>query len=360
VRKVFFISLFISTLSVTLRAQQTPKSLYISEYLTIGYLEYLPPGYTDEDNRYPVLIFLHGGGEGGDGSPEALEKVKSWGPPSHIKNGHDMCFDVKGEKECFIVISPQINTEIYEWDYFVPIVVNYILNGADNYKIDPERIYVTGLSKGGLGTYAFAASSGNQPNKLAAIAPMSAMSNEYIDGCIISERLIPVWAFHGKKDTIIPYSLGLNAFNSIADCDDPVPTGEMIFTTYEDRYHDAWIPGYDPSHEYHEPNVYEWLLEHKLPVPPERVTGLEAASGVNNSTLAIYPNPADGLIQITTPIIRDNISFNVQILDIAGNKLLQTTSTTNGIDISSLVQGTYIVTCTGQSGIVATGRLIKR
>jgi predicted peptidase len=79
----------------------------------MGYLEYLPPGYEESQEKYPVLIFLHGGGEGGNGSPEQLEKVKAWGPPRLIELGHKMCFTVDDKQECFIVISPQIMSGTY-------------------------------------------------------------------------------------------------------------------------------------------------------------------------------------------------------------------------------------------------------
>lgn len=104
-------------------AQQTPKAIY-TEGPVIGYLEYLPPDYQSEAKDFPVIIFLHGRGSTGDGSPEELEKVKSAGPPSHIRNGNDMCFTVGEKEECFIVISPQLIPELFEWEpYYVDLVV---------------------------------------------------------------------------------------------------------------------------------------------------------------------------------------------------------------------------------------------
>src|SRR5262249_16491424 len=161
------------------------------------YLEYLPPGYATATSNFPVIIFLHGSGEAGNGSPEELERVASWGPPSLIKNGHDMCFEVNGVKECFVVISPQMSNASYGWDYIVAGVIDHLLNGPDNYKVDPNRIYLTGLSLGGGGVYNVASSLRNRPNKIAAIAPMAGYSESFDDGCVISARKIPIWAFHG-------------------------------------------------------------------------------------------------------------------------------------------------------------------
>src|SRR6187399_1822950 len=72
-----------------------------------GYLEYLPAGYANSTEQYPAIIFLHGSGERGLGTPADLAKVTANGPPKHIKNGHTMCFTANGKTECFIVLSPQ-------------------------------------------------------------------------------------------------------------------------------------------------------------------------------------------------------------------------------------------------------------
>src|SRR5687767_6867101 len=82
-------------------AQHTPRYTTHSETFSVGFLEYLPPGYLTDTARYPVIIYLHGGGEAGTGTPADLERVKSWGPPSHIEDGEDMCFTVDGKQQCF-------------------------------------------------------------------------------------------------------------------------------------------------------------------------------------------------------------------------------------------------------------------
>ena len=106
----------------------------------MGYLEHLPPNYESENKNFPLLIYLHGSGEDGDGSPASFEKVKSWGPPSHIASGHNMCFTVDETEECFIVISPQIVSSYHTWPRFVAALIDHILEGPDKYKVDPNRI----------------------------------------------------------------------------------------------------------------------------------------------------------------------------------------------------------------------------
>jgi poly(3-hydroxybutyrate) depolymerase len=350
------ISLFIC---LSVFAQQTPKSIPLTGFPTsLGYLEYLPPGYDDATENFPVLIFLHGGGEEGDGSPGQLERVKVWGPPRHIDDGHNMCFDVNDEQTCFIVISPQIVSSVFKWPSFLQILIDHILEGPDNYKADPNRIYLTGLSRGGNGVYSFASNYFyNRPNTLAAIAPISAWSDDYDAGCLISSRQIPAWAFHGKKDTVIPYAYGLNAFNSVQYCTTPSPTAEMIFTTYDNvdgQYHDAWIPAYDPSHKYHNPNLYEWLLLHTR---PEVTVGIDA-SEKPAAPVSIYQT--SGKIDFHLEGDPSNI-YSLTIFDVSGKRLSEIKPVHNQkkITIYDLQRGIYLVnirTLTGQS---TTTRFIK-
>lgn len=357
-RKILYIIFLISIGCPTLlSAQQTPKSIYSDNYPTIGYLEHLPPGYPTDTLSYPVLIFLHGGGEGGDGSPEALEKVKAWGPPRHINSGHDMCFTVDGVEECFIVISPQLSDVFDTWDpYYVNLVVNHILQGPDQYRIDPHRIYLTGLSRGGHGVYYYAQSALNEPNKLAAIAPIAAWHEPYMEGCRIAERKIPVWAFHGREDTVVPYRDGLSAFNSIKNCHDPEPTAELIFTTYEDRYHDSWIPAYSPDNAFHTPNLYEWLLLQSLDTSADTVvTGLADHAP---AAFSIYPNPAQDHIYLSFDQ-QSRTMRTINIWSLTGELMMKAEDAYHSIDISALHAGVYIVQLTSDAGTIATGRLVK-
>lgn len=110
------------------------------------------------------------------------------------------------------------------------------------------------ISNGHYGTYAFAASPLAEAYTPAAIALISSPALD-MDGCPISGKKIAVWAFHGRLDTIVPHAMGQLPFKLISDCTDPVPSAEMKFTTDDDRYHDAWIPAYDPGHTFHNPNL---------------------------------------------------------------------------------------------------------
>ncbi|GAA0894018.1 hypothetical protein GCM10009122_36980 [Fulvivirga kasyanovii] len=264
-----------------------------------GYLEYLPPDYaTNPTKKYPLMIFLHGAGEKGSGSPSDLEKVKANGPPKEIKNGHNMCFTVGGVEKCFIVIAPQLPGSKPSWGVsLIDEVFNYVLNGPLNYRVDLNQIHLTGLSLGSNGVYKYAYMSVNDPNKLASISPIAAWGDTN-KGCVISERKIPLWAFHGDQDKTVGYASGLAMFNAVKDCTTPVPTAELIFTTYEGVGHNSWGRAYNTGHTYHNPNLYEWMLSKSLSGNPTANAGPDQSITLptNSITLSGSGSDPDGTI----------------------------------------------------------------
>jgi len=221
-----------------------------------SYLEHLPYGY-DTTKLYPCIIFLHGSGERGTGSLTDLSKVTRAGIPKQIQNGHKMCFTnpVTKAVECFIVLSPQTNK--WGWRYDGVIFAKWALQ---NYRIDPSRMYLTGLSMGGEGTWYSACFTDNQPNLWAAIAPVCGRAS-YTDGANVAKKKIPVWAFHGSADTAIPVQAGLNPI--LGGKSQPGPLS--VVTIYENQPHYIWDRVYNTGHTYHNPNVYEWFLTKRKP-----------------------------------------------------------------------------------------------
>ena len=151
------------------------------------YLLSLPEGYQDDTLRkWPLLIFLHGGGELGDD----LEKVKTNGPPKLVE---------QGKKFPFILVSPQA-TIWFQWE---PEVLTRLLAGLhQKLRIDRDRVYLTGLSLGGDATWKFAL---KHPQLFAAIAPICAEGDT---SEIWKLRNVGVWAVHGAKDDIVPPAKG--------------------------------------------------------------------------------------------------------------------------------------------------------
>lgn len=195
------------------------------------YLRYMPDNYDPKGEKMPVLVFLHGSGERGND----INLVKVHGPPQLVENGHDLPF---------IVISPQLESNEMWEDARLDATLKAAIAGT-NY--DPDRIYVTGLSLGGIGTWNWAIA---HPDEFAAIAPVAAPSNVAF-ACKLKN--VPIWLFHGMKDDVVSPIHSKDMERWINDCG-----GQVKATYYPDANHDSWTATYN------NPEVYEWLLQHKL------------------------------------------------------------------------------------------------
>jgi len=186
----------------------------------LKYLLALPEGYASGTDRLPLLVFLHGAGESGDD----LGKVKAHGPPKLIAAG-DRAFPC-------IVVSPQSPGRGWNPDVLAALVDEL----CREYRVDEDRIWLTGLSMGGFGTWALAAAN---PDRFAAIVPNQA---DKLVG-------IPTWVFHGANDVVVP----LSASQSIVDAI-KAKGGEPKFTVYPEAGHDSWTVTYA------DPALWDWLF----------------------------------------------------------------------------------------------------
>ena len=208
---------------------QSAQHLKTTIPVEMGYQLYLPDDYANQES-WPLVLFLHGSGERGDD----LELVKKHGPPRLIQDGKDFPF---------IVVSPQCPGGV-SWE---PIFLNALLDDViSKHKVDKDRIYVTGLSMGGFGTWALAAAS---PDRFAAIAPICG-GGETRWARRISH--LPTWVFHGAKDKAVPVELSQEMVDAMK-----AKGGEPKLTIYPDAEHDSW------TDTYNNPEFYEWLLAQK-------------------------------------------------------------------------------------------------
>lgn len=154
------------------------------------YLTYLPEKYNlDSTLRWPLIIYLHGGSDRGTN----LNKLYSSGIPDQIYRGRSFPF---------IVIAPQCPLNLrWETDNWFETLFKEI---SEKYRIDTNRIYLTGFSLGGSGTWYIAT---KYPRRFAAIAPMTGFTshNEFISRNVGKLKDMPIWAFHGKMDMTVPY-----------------------------------------------------------------------------------------------------------------------------------------------------------
>lgn len=231
-------SAFLMTLllPLVLRAsegRQMAATLDVQVPVKMNYLLYLPEGYEERDS-WPLLLFLHGAGERGDD----LEMVKKHGPPKLVEAGQSLPF---------VVVSPQCPKN--RWWTSQLLDLSALLDEIESkYKIDPNRIYVTGLSMGGFGTWALAAYS---PERFAAIVPICGGGEGLI--ARMQLRQLPVWAFHGAKDAIVPLQRSEDMIRALQAAGHK----EAKLTVYPDANHDSWTETYE------NPELYDWLLSHQ-------------------------------------------------------------------------------------------------
>jgi predicted peptidase len=194
------------------------------------YLLYLPEDYEKSKEGWPLIVFLHGAGERGSD----INMVKKHGVPKIVEGKKDFPF---------VVLSPQCSTETW-WNN--DTILALIDDITARYKIDRDRIYLTGLSMGGFGTWSLAI---QEPHKFAAIAPICGGGQPLLTSRI---KHLPTWVFHGAKDSVVPLKASEEMVNALK-----ANGGDVKFTVYPDANHDSWTATYD------NPELYKWFLEHK-------------------------------------------------------------------------------------------------
>jgi predicted peptidase len=195
----------------------------------LNYLLFLPEQYGKDDKQWPLIMFLHGSGESGDD----LSLVKKHGPPKLVETKRDFPF---------IVVSPQSLRRGWNADVLAALLDEIIVN----YQVDRDRVYLTGLSMGGYGTWSLAAA---YPEKFAAIVPICGGGSPE-DAPRLKD--LPIWVFHGAKDEAVPIERSKEMVEAIE-----AGGGKVKFTIYPEAEHDSWTATYD------NPDLYAWLLGQK-------------------------------------------------------------------------------------------------
>jgi len=215
---------------------QQPQSFSKPVTKTVGakYLLSLPKDYgKDPNTKWPLLLFLHGSGESGSD----LERVKMHGPPKLIAQGRELPF---------IVVSPQAPS-VREW-WNAEVLVALLDEVSEKYAVDKERVYLTGLSMGGYGTWNLATA---YPERFAAIAPICGGGLPRFAPRL---RGMGIWVFHGAKDQAVKLEESQEMVDALKAAD-----VETKFTVYPEAAHDSW------TETYNNPQLYEWFLKHRRP-----------------------------------------------------------------------------------------------
>jgi len=199
----------------------------VTKKAKLDYLVYLPEGYDASEKEWPVLFWLHG--DGAQPLRGGLAELRSYGPPKMSEQGWD---------HPFIIVAPQLWGEVH-WD---PDTLHAVLKKIlADYRVDEDRVYLMGYSRGGFGTWEFACS---YPEYFAAVVPISARAMTAI------ERIkdVPIWIFHGAKDTGVPVEGAKNMHAELKS----VGT-DVRFTLYPNVGHNACDPAMKT------PELWAWL-----------------------------------------------------------------------------------------------------
>jgi predicted peptidase len=223
-----------------LRAEEPAAGKQVERELKVGdrsihYLFYLPKGYDSNSGKLPLMLFLHGRGE----SQPPLSTVKKWGPPKMVDTGTDFPY---------ILVSPQCPmTENWSQPAQQKLLVALLDEITAKFKVDTDRVYLTGLSMGGFGSWTLAA---DHPERFAAIAPICG-GGKPEDAAKLKD--LPIWVWHGTDDNAVPVKRSIDMVEAIKKAG-----GDKIrFTTLEHVGHVSWEAAY------HSPDFYAWLDKQK-------------------------------------------------------------------------------------------------
>ena len=200
-----------------------------------GYLQALPAEY-DPAKTYPLVIFLHGTGECGNGTTE-LDRVAIHGYPMHA---------ARGREYPFILISPQLPEGKY-WGAYIESLNLFLDHLIETLRVDTKRIYLTGLSNGGTGTYLWGQANAE---RFAALIPVCGAG---VCWGAWAMRSVPLWAFHGDCDGCIDYTESVRMVEGINALG-----GNAKLTIYPDVGHDSWV------YAYADEELMNWMLEQHL------------------------------------------------------------------------------------------------
>lgn len=205
---------------------------HIEKELSTRYLVHLPAKYEAGDNRlWPLIVFLHGAGERGND----ITKVARWGPLAYARQHPEFPF---------VVVGPQCPM-MKDWS---PELVNTLLDEViGRYDVDTDRIYLTGLSMGGAGTWETAMA---YPDRFAAIVPLCGRVIPLLSGALWK---MPVWVFHGEQDQVVPFSQS----KEIVEILRGMGNEKVKFTAYPEADHHIW------KRTYNNPELYDWILRHR-------------------------------------------------------------------------------------------------
>ncbi len=195
-----------------------------------------PSDFDPAKETLPVIVFLHGAGENGDGSPEAVQRVRAHGIPKYF--GADA--DYKGLR--VITVSPQCPEELI-WDNITLQLKDYIDAAVKEFHGDQNRVAVTGLSMGGFGTWNLVLT---YPGEFICAAPIcgGGVSWRYNERHLRTKLRV----YHSVDDDSVPYACSALMVQRVSE-----RGGDVEFTSYTHEGHGCWDRAYETT------DLIEWL-----------------------------------------------------------------------------------------------------
>ncbi|MCZ7470058.1 prolyl oligopeptidase family serine peptidase [Agrobacterium sp. O3.4] len=222
------------TTSTFASAEQKAVKSDVTIASDINYLLYTPKDYAGSDKTYPLVVWLHGGDQGG----RDVEKLRTSGLPKMIEEGRDFPF---------LVFSPQNPSE--QLLYPIERVAATLQSVVADHRVDRSRIYLIGYSRGGFGAWSMAE---QFPETFAAVVPIAGGGiRHYLNR---TNEKTAFWAFHGANDEVIPLSDTVVLVQRLQEL-----KRNVRLTVFEETNHQA-VEGKVLKDE----AMWTWLLEQKL------------------------------------------------------------------------------------------------
>jgi predicted peptidase len=231
----------IAAAKITQEARTFSGKLANGRAAQLNYLLHVPASYGAEpDKQWPLLVFLHGSREVG----RDINRVRRAILPQMMEENPDFPF---------IVMSPQAASQQYGWYPSLQPIEAAIDELMQEYNIDPERVYITGLSMGGYGAWALMM---DAPDRFAAVAPV--VGGYFFNPsqlCAIKDK--PIWIFGAKRDRNVPLKESERIVKALNACG-----AQPKFTVFENADHDqGWELAYTTT------ELFQWLLAQRLGQP---------------------------------------------------------------------------------------------
>jgi predicted peptidase len=220
---------------------------------TLPYRLMKPANYqADASVKYPLVLFLHGAGERGTDNVKTLVHGMREFAKDEVRAAHP-CFVLvpqcpDGKRGVEVEWTLESHEQLPEDSAAIKLVLELMASVQKEYRIDEKRLYATGLSMGGFGVWDLVT---RYPDKFAAAAPVCAGGDEKVAS---KSAKLPIWTFHGDKDTVVKPSRSRNMVAVIEKAG-----GKPIYTEYPEVGHNSWDKAYA------EPKLMDWLFAQRRP-----------------------------------------------------------------------------------------------